>query len=142
MPDTPTRQLKLLGMILFLLGLLAGLFLMNLKNPRMGLSAHLEGVMNGLFLVVAGLIWTDLQLTPRLQRILYATILYGTFANFGFTLLSAILGTSKTTPIAGAGFAGTMLAENFVTAGLVSVALTMVIALGLLCYGLRRNVHS
>lgn len=139
MADPRSRQLKLLGMILFLLGLIAGLTLMNFKNPRMGLSAHLEGVMNGLFLVVAGIIWQDLQLPARLQNILYATLLYGTFANFTFTLLSAILGTSKTTPIAGAGYSGTMATENFVTAGLVSVGLSMLVALGLLCYGLGRK---
>jgi hydroxylaminobenzene mutase len=138
MADPRSRQLKLLGMILFLLGLIAGLILMNFKNPRMGLSAHLEGVMNGLFLVVAGIIWQELLLPARLQNILYATLLYGTFANFTFTLLSAILGTSKTTPIAGAGFSGTVIAENFVTAGLVSVGLSMLVALGLLCYGLGR----
>lgn len=138
MADPRARQLKLLGMILFLLGLIAGLLLMQLKNPRMGLSAHLEGVMNGIFLVVAGIIWQDLQLAPRLQHILYLTLCYGTFANFTFTLLSAILGTSKTTPIAGAGFTGTVLTENFVSAGLVSVGISMLMALGLLCYGLSR----
>lgn len=139
MADSRARKLKLLGMILFLLGLIAGLILMNFKNPRMGLSAHLEGVMNGLFLVVAGIIWQDLQLPTRFQHILYVTLLYGTFANFGFTLLSAILGTSKTTPIAGAGFSGTVITENFVTTGLVSVGLTMLLALALLCYGLGRK---
>lgn len=139
MADPRSRQLKLLGMILFLLGLIAGLTLMNFKNPRMGLSAHLEGVMNGLFLVVAGIIWQDLQLPARLQNILYATLLYGTFANFTFTLLSAILGTSKTTPIAGAGYSGTMVTENLVTGGLVSVGISMLVALGLLCYGLGRK---
>lgn len=139
MTDPRSRQLKLLGMILFLLGLIAGLILMNFKNPRMGLSAHLEGVMNGLFLVVAGIIWQELQLPARLQNILYATLLYGTFANFTFTLLAAILGTSKTTPIAGAGYSGTVITEHFVTAGLVSVGISMLVALGLLCYGLGRT---
>jgi hydroxylaminobenzene mutase len=55
-------------------------------------------------------------------------VLYGTWANFAGTTLSAILGTSKATPIAGAGHAGTPAQEIFVFAVLVSVGLTMVAA--------------
>jgi len=49
-------RLIFLGLLLFFLGLLAGLFVQNMANPRMALSAHLEGVMNGMFLVLLGLI--------------------------------------------------------------------------------------
>ena len=48
-----SRKLKMLGMFLFLLGLITGFASANLKNTRMGLAAHLEGVMNGTFLIVA-----------------------------------------------------------------------------------------
>jgi len=51
------RCLVRYGVLLFLLGLLTGLIVQKLANPRMGLSSHLEGVMNGTFLVVLGLIW-------------------------------------------------------------------------------------
>ena len=37
-------------MALFLAGLLTGLVEQEFANPRMGLAAHLEGVMNGAFL--------------------------------------------------------------------------------------------
>ena len=40
------------GLLLVLLGLLTGLVIPLLTNPRMGLSAHLEGVMNGVLLAV------------------------------------------------------------------------------------------
>jgi hydroxylaminobenzene mutase len=39
------------GMLLFLLGLLTGFVEQRFANVRMGLAAHLEGVMNGTFLV-------------------------------------------------------------------------------------------
>lgn len=136
--DTQTsRQLKMLGMVLFLLGLLTGLAVMNTKNPRMGLSAHLEGVMNGTFLVVAGFLWNELKLSASLKRVLFGSLVYGTFVNWLSTLLAAVLGTSKTTPIAGAGFAGSELHETIVTAGLVSIALAMVFSLVVIIYGLR-----
>jgi hydroxylaminobenzene mutase len=44
------------GMFLFLLGLVTGMLETRFTNMRMGLSAHLEGVMNGIFLVVLGAI--------------------------------------------------------------------------------------
>jgi len=44
------------GILLFLLGLLTGFAVESMKNPRMGLSSHLEGTMNGMFLILIGLI--------------------------------------------------------------------------------------
>jgi (hydroxyamino)benzene mutase len=134
------RHLKFLGIILFLIGLITGTFLMKLLNPRMGLSAHLEGVMNGTFLVVAGLVWNDLVLSDRLKKITYWSLIYGTFVNWFMTFLSACLGTSKMTPIAGQGYLGTMLQESIVAVGLFSVAFSMLFAVGSLVYGLRGKV--
>jgi len=137
-----SRQLKLTGMFLFLLGLVSGLMMTLLKNPRMGLAAHLEGVMNGMFLVVAGIIWEEITLSVRLKKWCSFSLLYGCFANWFFTLLSAIWGTSKMTPVAGAGFSGATLPENLVAAGFVSVALTMVFSLVLIIYGLSRKEET
>ena len=53
MADT-ARRLIHLGLILFLLGLLTGLIEQQVSNPRMGLAAHLEGVMNGTFPLALG----------------------------------------------------------------------------------------
>ena len=49
--NTSNRQLMWHGMFLFLLGLLTGLAEQQFTNMRMGLAAHLEGVINGIFLV-------------------------------------------------------------------------------------------
>jgi (hydroxyamino)benzene mutase len=137
MEVTTPRRLKFLGMFLFMLGLITGLALMNFTNPRMALSAHLEGIMNGLFLIAAGFLWTELKLSNGLLKAAYWLLLYGTFANWSFTLLSAILGTSKITPIAGAGHEGSSAQETILTAGFTSVGISMVIAVAILLYGLR-----
>jgi len=47
--ETTKRQLMWYGMFLFLLGLVTGLVEQRFTNVRMGLSAHLEGVINGIF---------------------------------------------------------------------------------------------
>jgi len=44
------RRLMWHGVLLFLLGLLTGLVEQRFTNVRMGLAAHLEGLMNGTFL--------------------------------------------------------------------------------------------
>lgn len=131
------RRLKMLGMILFWLGLVTGFALMSLKNPRMGLAAHLEGVMNGMFLVLVGFLWHELRLTATARKVLLVALLTGTFTNWLATLLAAAFGTSKMTPIAGHGFEGVAWQESLVSAGLAVVGLTMLVALSLLVYGLR-----
>ena len=132
-----SRNLKRLGLLLFLLGLITGFATAGLKNPRMGLAAHLEGVMNGGFLILAGLIWNELKISETLRKITYGTLIYGTYVNWLVTLLAAYFGTSKMTPLAGQGFAGTSLQDQIVGAGFASVGLTMVFSLLVMLYGFR-----
>ena len=125
-------------MSLFLLGMLTGFALTNFNNPRMALAAHLEGVMNGTFLVVAGVIWNDLNISERLKWVTFRTLIYGAFVNWMTTILAAVFNTSKMTPIAGNGFSGSELHEQIVNAGYITVALTMVFSLVIIVYGLRK----
>ncbi|MGZ6143656.1 MAG: hypothetical protein ACXWLM_09965 [Myxococcales bacterium] len=131
------RNLLRSGMILFLLGLITGLVVPQLHNPRAGLSAHMEGVMNGMFLLVVGLAWDELRLRDRTRSVAYALVLGGTWLNWATTLLTAVLGTAKATPIAGAGFGASQAAEGLVFGLLVVVSLAMVAALVLFVGGLR-----
>ena len=93
------RRLIRHGFVLFLLGLLTGFAIPAMLNPRAGLAAHLEGVLNGMFLLIAGLAWTELRLTERAGRVLSGLLLFGTYANWVAVTASGILGTSKGTPI-------------------------------------------
>ena len=100
------RQLLRAGLTLLLLGLITGLLVPLFRNPRMGLSAHLEGVLNGLLLAVLGVAWRHLHLSVNQGRILTVLALYAAYANWGATALAAIWGTVGLTPMAGAGFGG------------------------------------
>ena len=93
--------------------------------------------MNGTFLIVAGLVWNDLIISDKLKKMTYWALLYGTFGNWLLTMLSACFGTSKMTPIAGQGYSGSPLQENFIAAGLVTVVLSMLFSLAIIVYGLR-----
>ena len=60
--NTQKRRLMWHGMLLFLLGLITGLLEQRFTNVRMGLSAHLEGVMNGILLLALGAAWNEVRL--------------------------------------------------------------------------------
>ena len=130
------RLLLSCGAVLLLLGLLTGLGIPAFGNPRAGLAAHVEGVMNGLLLLLVGAIWAQVQLGPRRRKALQGLLLYGAFANWVGTLLGAILKTSQMTPIAGAGYSGAPVEEAVVSGILISVGLSMIAAVGLLLNGL------
>jgi hypothetical protein len=59
---TTDRGLMWHGMLLFLIGLVTGLSERRFTNMRMALSAHLEGVMNGTFLIALGAVWGHVEL--------------------------------------------------------------------------------
>lgn len=117
-------QLIFLGLILFLAGLAVGLFVQNLANPRMALSAHLEGVMNGMFLVILGLIWKRLILSQTLLKLTFWLVIYGTFANLIAVIIAALTGFGKMMPIAG-GQEGMGATEGLISFLLISLSLCM-----------------
>lgn len=131
------HRLLQLGIVLFLLGLLVGLAAPVMANPRMGLSSHLEGVMNGLFLVALGLVWPRLALSSTLQQVTFWLAVYGTFANLAATLLAALTGAGAMMPIAG-GRAGDATPEAVISGLLVSLALADIAVCLLVLAGLRQ----
>jgi hydroxylaminobenzene mutase len=137
MEDTKRRLLRN-GMFLFLVGLLTGLVEQKFSNPRMGLAAHLQGIMNGTFLVVLGAIWTDVRLSARLKAAAYWSALYGTYANWGVTALAAILGTAAMSPITASGHSAQPWQESVVTYAFMSVGITITASCILILWGLRR----
>jgi (hydroxyamino)benzene mutase len=125
------------GFILFLLGLLTGFMIPLLANPRMALTSHLEGLMNGTFLIAVGLAWPHLRLGGWAAAAAFWLLLYGTYANWFATLLAAHWATGRLTPIAAPGMEGTAVQEAIVNFGLISLALAIVPALGILVWGMR-----
>lgn len=134
------RRLLQLGVLLFLLGLLTGFAVPALANPRMGLSSHLEGVLNGMFLIGLGLLWPRLRLGPTGRATAFWLVLYGTFANWAATLLSAVWGAGGSMPIAGGGQTGTPVQETVVLALLLSLSIAMIAVCGIVLWGLRGAV--
>lgn len=136
------NRLLFLGILLFLVGLLIGLLIPLMTNPRMGLTAHLEGVMNGMFLVILGLIWNKLGVTDNWLTAAFWLTVYGAFANFVAVTIAAITGAGKMMPLAG-GKEGTPVVEGLISFLLISLALAMIVVCGIVLAGLYRNFkHS
>jgi hydroxylaminobenzene mutase len=125
------------GMFLFLIGLLTGFAETHFANVRMGLAAHLEGVMNGTFLVALGAVWNEVRLSPRAKTIAYWTALYGTYVNWLVTTLAAVFGTGALSPITAAGRSAPPWQETLVTAGFLTVGTSIIAASLLVLWGLR-----
>jgi len=131
------RRLMWHGMFLFLIGLITGFLEQHFANVRMGLAAHLEGVMNGIFLLALGGAWSAVNLRPAIKTTAYWTTLYGTYMNWVFTTLAAIFGTGALSPITAPGRVGQPWQETVVTAGFMSVGIVIVFSTVLILWGLR-----
>ena len=140
--DDSKRKLIWHGMFLFLLGLVTGFLEPHFSNMRMGLAAHLEGVMNGIFLIALGAVWLEVKLTAPLKTAAYWGALYGAYANWLFTTLAAVFGTGALSPITAAGRVALPWQENLVTAGFMSVGLIIVATAVLILWGLRRTARA
>jgi len=132
-------NLLFLGFLLFLLGLITGLIVPAFANPRLGVSSHIEGVLNGIFLIVLGLVWHKLALSGRALKITYWLALYGTFANWFGILVAAVFNAGKMLGIAAGGQEGPPLAEAVVAFFLVTLSIAMVIISVMVLLGLKKG---
>ena len=137
--QTADRRLMWHGVFLFLIGLVTGLQERRFKNMRMALSAHLEGVMNGTFLIALGAIWGHVELPPRVEQAARWTALFGTYGNWLFTTLGAAMGTAAANPILSQGHHGKPWQEKVAGAGFRSIAYSILIAVVLILWGLSRR---
>lgn len=89
------------GIVVFLLGLLSGLLLFfgGMRNPQVGMITHLEGVLNGIFLVVLGLIWHRMRLGPAAERVLMILGIACVYLNFLQALWGGAMGRSRPTTV-------------------------------------------
>ena len=135
--DTQKRRLMWHGALLFLFGLITGLLEQRFTNVRMGLSAHLEGVMNGILLLALGAGWGEVRLPRRLKVAAYCTALYGTYANWLVTSTAAAFGTAAGSPITSAGHSGQPWQESVIATGFLSVTVAIIATSTLVLWGLR-----
>ena len=134
------HRLLQLGMLLFLFALLIGLAVPRFAVPRLGLSAHLLGLMQGIFLMALGLVWPRLRFTRVVARFGFVLAVYGCVVAWIANLSAAILGVgSSILPIAAGSAHGSPLQEKMITVALRSAGASLIGAALLVLWGLRHR---
>jgi hydroxylaminobenzene mutase len=125
------RRLTQSGLLLFAFGLLLGFALRAFPNPRAALSAHLNAVQSGTFLLVLGLLW------PRLAVWRAAASPLAHLVWLSFWGLEAGMVLAAFVPVASAGAVTPrgLKSAAMVLQGLSAVA--MLIAVGALLFTFR-----
>ena len=136
------RLLIRAGFVLFTLSLLTGFAVPSFLNQRMALAAHVTGAVNALVLIALGLAWGLLSMSPTQAKLTRGAFLYGTYANWGASCLAAAWGTSRLTPLAGAGYSAAPWQEAVVQVLQVSLALVILAGAVSVVYALRPQRES
>lgn len=134
------RGLLFFGALLFLLGLLEGVVIPYFTNTRMGLSAHLAAVQSAMALMVFGCLWSHVQLSAGLAKLAAWSSIFSMYVVWIGLTLAGILGTSKATPIAGAGFQGSPTAELLTEVIITVGAAAGIVGAALIVLGLWNNM--
>lgn len=143
MLDDPRRRVLLFaGAALILVGLFSGTSIPLMTNQRMGLSAHLGAIQSGMLVMVIGLAWSHVRLSPALEATAFVTTLFSNYALYVALQLAAIWGTSRSTPLAGAGHEGSPLQEAAVDGILYAGSASGIVAVALIAWGLRPGADA
>lgn len=137
MTGAPIRKsLVVAGAALFLLGLLQGAVVQSFVNPRMALSAHLTAVQCGMALMIAGIVWSSVNLKDLLAKLAHWSVIGGMYGLWIGLTLSAATGASNTLPIAGAGHNAQPFVELVVSSIVLGSSAIMTVGWALLVVGL------
>jgi hydroxylaminobenzene mutase len=133
-----SSRLIQLGVLEFLLALFLGVAIPHFAVPRLGLSAHLVGIAQAVFLVVMGLLWPKLKFSRGASSVAFCLLIYGCLAAWASTILAAAWGAGSTNlPMAAGAALGSSFQETVITIGLRSSALSLIAALVMILWGTR-----
>ena len=134
------HRLILIGASLFLFALFLGLAIPFFAVPRLGLSSHLLAISQGLYLMIAGLVWPRLNLTEGRLRMAFATLVCGCFAALIGNVLAATMGAGNQLLSLAAGTAhGTRLQELVIAIALRAGGAMLILGTGFFVWGLRSH---
>jgi (hydroxyamino)benzene mutase len=133
-----SHRLIQMGMLLFLFSLLVGLAVPKFTTPRVGLSAHLLGIMQGIFLMVIGLLGPRLKLGRTTSQLVFWLSIYGCFAAWAANVFAGISGAGNTMlPIAAGQAHGSVPEEGIIAVALMTAAVSLITVSLLVLWGLR-----
>jgi (hydroxyamino)benzene mutase len=128
------------GALLLLLSVLLGFIVARFTLPRVALSAHLVGLLQGLLLLTTGQLWGRLLLSPLLSSVASGLGVGGAYGAWGANVLAAAWGAGGALlPHAASGARGTEAQELILSALLRGSGLAITLSWVLIVLGLRRH---
>jgi len=138
--DSRDRKLMAHGFLVFVASIMVGAVATWLPAPRMGLSCHLNGLMNGMMLVLIGLVWSRLALSDFQKSLLFWLAIIGVYCTFTMHLFAAIFPSgNRFMPLASQGKVGSDWQEGLVFLGIVIIGSTLIPVSWLTAWGLWRQ---
>jgi (hydroxyamino)benzene mutase len=133
------QRLLQVGICLFLASVLLGLVIPRFTVPRLALSVHLVGILQGIFVVVIGLLWSRLSLARVQFTLTFWLVVYQALVATLSNLLAAAWGAGNSIiPLAAGSAHGSAAQEMVVNIGLRSAGAALIISLLFILWGLRR----
>jgi hydroxylaminobenzene mutase len=134
-----SQRLLQIGVALFLIAVILGLAIPQFTVPRLALSAHLIGIVQGIFLMIVGILWTRLSLKPMHLSLAFWLAVYQAVAAFLSNVLGAAWGAGNSiVPMAAGAAHGSTMQEAVIGIGLRSAGAALIGALLIILWGLCR----
>jgi hypothetical protein len=134
--DADARLLAGAGVILLAASLINGFLIAAMPLQRLGLSAHLMGLMGSIALIGLSAGWSVLGLSRPISRVAAIAAVYGFCGGWFVYFFAAATGTGGMFPIASGQTRGDSLLEAITTGGLLSVAMALFTWCGIALRGL------
>ena len=136
--SSQSQRLLQIGFAVLLAAALLGLVIPQFAVPRLALSAHLIGILQGILLMVVGLLWPRLNLTPKQLQLVFWLVVYQAIAAPLSNLLAAAWGAGNSIiPIAAGEAHGSAVQETVINVGLRSAGAALIVSLVFILWGLR-----
>jgi hydroxylaminobenzene mutase len=121
------------GFALFTLSLMIGAFIPKLRNPRMGLSAHLTAGQSGVALMVSALFWPHFGLSAWAMPVVGLALVLSCLVLTLGIVIAAATGASRSLPLAGQGYSATKPIERLVSFLTVGSSVALLLACFTIC---------
>ncbi len=132
------QRLLQAGIALFLFTSLEGFAIPYLAAPRLGLSVHTLGALQGVLMLALGLVWPRLNLGATASRIAFWLLIYSAFAILAAYVMASAWGAGNETMRLAAGAAhGSAFQEAVIKSVAYSSAPTGLTSFALIFWGLR-----
>ena len=135
------------GIVFILYASFEGFAIPFVASPRVGLSAHTLGALEGVLLLALGLLWPRLSLRAIVSRVAFWCLLYSAFAILGAYTIAAAWGVGNETIVLAGELPhglhhGSAFQETLIKILSYSSAPTGIIAFALILLGLRKSGYS